>query len=179
MKNTSLPEDSGARGRGIWMDIVIMNRTNARKESFKRNRPDTAIISITDHILPFNTFANARWIKSVLKLKFDDVTEGSSFGFCITDEDAAAILAFVLNVKDTVQRLIVHCEAGVSRSAGVAAAIMKVLYGDDMPIFNNTQYCPNMTCYKKVLLAFTGAVDEEDLRNKERLNRKLWFDWLQ
>ncbi len=160
------------------MDIVIMNRTNARKESFKRNRPDTAIISITDHRLSFNTFANARWIKSVLKLKFDDVTEDGAFGFCITDEDAAAIRTFIKSVEDKVQRLIVHCEAGVSRSAGVAAAITKALHGDDMPIFNSTQYCPNMTCYKKVLLAFFVEVDEEELRNKERLNRKLWFDWL-
>ena len=47
-----------------------------------------------------------------------------------------------------------HCEAGQSRSAGVAAAIMKYLYNNDTDIFNNRYYKPNMLCYRKVLNAF-------------------------
>ena len=159
------------------MDIVIMNRSDARSESFRKNRPDTAIISITDHRLEYNAFSKLPWIKAVLKLKFDDVTADSAFGQCITDKDAEAIRAFVERTKDQVKRIIVHCEAGVSRSAGVAAALMKVLNGDDMAIFQNKLFCPNMTCYRKVLTAFFGKVDEEDLRAKEALNRKLWFGW--
>ncbi len=159
------------------MEIVIMNRSDARSESFRKNRPDTAIISITDHRLENNAFAKSPWIKATLKLKFDDVVADGVFGLCITDGDAESIRQFVEKVKDKVKRIIVHCEAGISRSAGVAAALMKVLNGDDMAVFRSKLYCPNMTCYRKVLLAFLGEVDEDDLREKETLNRKLWFSW--
>ena len=39
-------------------------------------------------------------------------------------------------------------------NAGVAAAIMKALFGDDWEVFDNPKYVPNMTCYRTVLDAF-------------------------
>ena len=35
----------------------------------------------------------------------------------------------------------------------LAAALMKYFNGDDSPIFDNPQYCPNMRCYRMVLEA--------------------------
>lgn len=49
---------------------------------------------------------------------------------------------------------IVHCDAGISRSSGVAAAILKAKTGDDSQIFNNPKYRPNMRCYRIVLDEF-------------------------
>ena len=74
----------------------------------------------------------------------------------MTSEDAAKIKDYVLAYKDKVECIIVHCEVGVSRSAGVMAAIQKYLIGDDSAIFNNDTFSPNKHCYKLMLDAFFG-----------------------
>lgn len=75
----------------------------------------------------------------------------------ITDEDARRIAKTVKKYQDKVKQIYVHCDAGISRSAGVAAAISKYLNNDDFKWFVSP-YCPNMTCYTKVL----SALNEED-----------------
>jgi predicted protein tyrosine phosphatase len=92
-------------------------------------------------------------------LQFQDVNEGQRDQ--ITEEDAMQIVAFVMDIKEAVNNLIVHCEAGVSRSAGVAAAIQKYLTGDDTSIFSDKRYYPNMTCYRYVLEAFGLHISKE------------------
>ena len=86
---------------------------------FRSDKPDTAIISITDTNSPQNKFDHPPWLKAVLRLQFDDVLADSFWGLCIKDEDALKIKQFVDQVKTKVDRIIVHCEAGVSRSAGL------------------------------------------------------------
>ena len=87
------------------------------------------------------------------------------------------IKEFVEQVKDRVERIIVHCKAGVSRSAGVGAAILYALNGDDMRVFRDKYSLPNMTCYRKVLNAFGVKTDEAVLKEKALINRKLWRMW--
>lgn len=90
-----------------------------------------------------------------LSLTFDDVDkeDGVKGEFPITEPQARTIARFVKSLPDTINSLIVHCEAGMSRSAGVAAAIMKWMFNDDSPIFDQPSYRPNMMCYRKVLNA--------------------------
>lgn len=45
--------------------------------------------------------------------------------------------------------VIVNCEMGISRSAGLAAALSKSLIGDDEEYFK--RYVPNTTVYKRVI----------------------------
>lgn len=71
----------------------------------------------------------------------------------MTCDDADKIVAFCLKWLPETD-LIVHCEAGVSRSAGVCAAIMKWYERSDTMIFNNPYFRPNMHCYRTVLNAF-------------------------
>jgi hypothetical protein len=42
---------------------------------------------------------------------------------------------------------------GICRSAGIAAAISKVLTGDDSRFFDKSRYVPNMLCYRLTLEA--------------------------
>ena len=130
-----------------------MDRYEASMVSFEPDAPSTAIISITDVGSIPNSFQNPVWLKAVLKLQFDDVLDGERN--CITQADAKAISDFVCRAGSDVSRLIVHCEAGVSRSAGVAAAILNFISGDGTPILKDQRFYPNMTCYRKVIQAFS------------------------
>ena len=92
-------------------------------------------------------------IKDILFLNFNDTDSKDLVSGCINDEDAENIKQFILKYTedDSIDLIIVNCEAGVSRSTGVAAAIMKYLWNDDSEVFNNSKYNPNMLCYRTVL----------------------------
>ncbi len=78
----------------------------------------------------------------------------------IEPEDARAIVEMVRAHPDA-QRVVVHCTAGKSRSAAVAASLMKAIEGDDSPIFNSPRYKPNMRVYRMVLEAWHESQGEE------------------
>lgn len=139
------------------MDFFVYSRAKAKRESY-RIKKSTLIISITDPGLNPNAFARNSNIVGLCRLQFDDVDEDtcSEGDILMTSEDAAKIRDYVLAYKDKVECIIVHCEVGVSRSAGVMAAIQKYLIGDDSAIFNNDAFSPNKHCYKLMLTAFFG-----------------------
>ena len=136
------------------MTIHIMSRSNAIKYSMEHHHQTSAVISISDCDKESPMLENNpdNGIMARCMVKFDDVERGADN--CITEIDALKIVSFVAEVATNQDMLIVHCEAGVSRSAGVAAAIMKAVNGDDWEVFNNHRYIPNMTCYRTVLNAF-------------------------
>lgn len=103
-------------------------------------------------------------------LCFDDVEDDSIPG-CTPMSDAQATLAanFLedLATSDTTT-LIVHCSAGISRSAGVAAAIhdaqgWPVANARDNDVFRDGKFAPNMHCYRTMLRALGGDVTQEEL----------------
>lgn len=131
------------------MKITVMNRRDAVRYSFHPQQEKTSVISISTPDEQYHTGVYTspyNGISSVLRLWFDDVESGKD---CIRKEDAEKIKRFVEAHKE--DSIIVHCDAGVSRSAGIAAALMKYYNGDDTPIFNNPKYCPNMLCYRTML----------------------------
>ena len=84
-----------------------------------------AIISIT----AFNPYTmnneadlHPDW-SEVLRLEFDDVSIRGDHLHGITEEQTAQIIAFLDAVQHKVNKVVVHCLAGVSRSAGVAKFI--------------------------------------------------------
>lgn len=89
-------------------------------------------------------------------IKYDDGTVPS---WMIPDTDLAQrsdgekIVALV-DAHPEAQSVLVHCTAGRSRSAAVAAALHKVLNDNDAIIFNNGRYKPNMRVYRHVLEAW-------------------------
>ena len=166
------------------IDICILNRKEAKKFSYETHDFKSAIISITDTDKADVIFEKneANGIRAVLRLKFDDVERDYKNEHCITKEDAENIVKFVNKNKNKVDKFIVHCEAGVSRSAGVGAAIMKALNGDDWDVFKNPLKCPNMKCYRTVLNAFAeaGYFDEdpmEEIKFKEETNIAKWKEF--
>lgn len=69
----------------------------------------------------------------------------------MTDEQADQVVEFVEKYKD-VELIVVHCEAGISRSAGLAAALSKIMTGDDIRFFK--KFLPNMLVYRKIINAY-------------------------
>lgn len=90
-------------------------------------------------------------IIDILFLSFNDTDMNTTESGCISSNDAESIKQFVQKYSDDVDTIIVQCEAGQSRSAGVAAALMKYLWNNDTAIFNNRKYTPNRLCYRTVL----------------------------
>lgn len=154
------------------MDFKVMGVHEAKRYSMKPTGKIIAVISISDTEGEFPCFGSA--FKYKCFLRFNDVESGE-YG-CITPEDGIKIKNFVNEMLrfGNIDEIVVHCTAGVSRSAGVCAAIMKAITGDDMQIFRNGNFCPNMTCYKTVLEAFFGEYDEDEAKRKEALNILLW-----
>lgn len=97
-------------------------------------------------------FAKNESIIDILYLFFDDIDHDAPTA--MTAEQAKEIADFVNKYKDDVEQIIVHCDAGMSRSARCAAAIMKYLFGNNESIFNSKKYAPNLHCYSLTLNAF-------------------------
>lgn len=128
--------------------VIVLNRKQCIALTQNEFHIDRAIISISSVNSDTPQFSENPTIKHILKLHFNDEEEGS---VAMTPTDARRIASFVKTCKNDVEQFVVHCDAGVSRSAGVAAAIMKYLTGDDSKIFDNQHYCPNMNCYRLTL----------------------------
>lgn len=93
-------------------------------------------------------------VKDILYLRFGDFDSNDHPSLCMQDSDAEQIVDFVNEWFGKVDTIIVHCEGGISRSAGVCAAIMRVKEGVDYPVFRSKSKHPNMTCYLRTLKAF-------------------------
>lgn len=159
------------------MKFVVMSRRDAVQYSYITHIEKSVIISICDSydLAPKFKRVNSNGIKDILSLSFDDVQlpSGASERYIwkkdegllldtldntpyvvISEKDAKDIVSFVKKWYDKVDTIIVHCNAGISRSSGVCAAIMKAMTGDDSQIFESPKYMPNTTCYKVVLEEF-------------------------
>jgi predicted protein tyrosine phosphatase len=69
----------------------------------------------------------------------------------MTEADAHTILAFVEEHLPSVETIVCQCDAGLSRSAGLAAALSRILQGDDRYFFQ--RFAPNERVYQKLLEA--------------------------
>ena len=152
--------------------IVVMNREMAKKYSFRTDIPKTIIVSISDANQAANTFYSNNNILDVLRLNFDDVDTDSKNA--MQPSTAETIISFVNQYINNIDQIVVHCGAGISRSVGVAAALMLIINGDDKDIFENGRYCPNMLCYKLILNAYFGTYNSEAIDEKLTANIEAW-----
>lgn len=119
---------------------------------------DHIIISITDPDSQPAKITTYESCKGILRLTFWDIIDTErlkndpeaqlKYAKIFTVEDAKQIGAFVKRHMDK-KLILVHCEAGISRSAGVAAALSKFINNDDEYYFK--RYHPNKTIYNILL----------------------------
>lgn len=111
------------------------------------------VISISDPDKPEQEITRSAKLRGVLSLKFHDIVQPRKFQLttdvAMTPEHARQALSFVRQHLRDVGLIICQCEAGVSRSAGLAAALSRILEGDDEYFFLN--YWPNRWVYDLLL----------------------------
>lgn len=135
----------------------IMSRDCCERYYRQRHERSSIIISIKsswDRVLPSLPMNENNNVKHILSLSFDDFEFEQMPQYCMKYEDGDKIVDFVNQYYDEADLIIVHCDGGISRSAGVAAAIMRVKEGFDDPIFDSRRKHPNMTCYLRTLKGF-------------------------
>jgi len=81
---------------------------------------------------------------------FDREIEGYPYNYLIFNKHMAQEIVNFFNMhKDKITLVICQCEAGMSRSAGMAGALAKSIGQDDTYFFKH--YLPNMLVYRLIL----------------------------
>lgn len=126
------------------INFIVKNRKEVEGGFFPGGK--SILVSISDpgkeFPVPSDQYENTLWVA------FDDAdTKTSDDTVLIGSGTARSIYRFVSNhVKSGVDNVVVNCEAGMSRSAGVAAALSKIFNGDDSqiikgkPLYNRKAY---------------------------------------
>ena len=146
------------------MIINVMSEDIAEDASYKLEDL-TAIISVRNMDDDCVPFCESKSLYAVKTLFFDDTDQETPN--CFSPEKAEEIREFLQSVLGHVDRLIVHCENGISRSAGIAAAILKTLTGDDTPITGDHWFVPNKLCYSLTMQALNDAEGKSLIGNTE------------
>lgn len=149
------------------MEIIVSSRQAVCGviQKIQKDEPDSKVIcvSITD---PKSEPVNLPLLDlDILRLQFHDLDQTYPFsGLTIVlfnQEMAQQIKDFVIqkiwsgwSAFDNLI-VIIHCEAGISRSAGVAGALNKHFLGNDKDFFKYP-YLPNRLVYRTLLNLLNG-----------------------
>jgi len=134
-------------------DFVVYSRQAIEASNGQRTMPHIIVSISTPEAPPADFITNENTL-GVLRMWFydlDRVIEGYNDHLepgMFQPSQAKEILDFV-NAHPSAERFIVHCDAGMSRSPAVAAALSKILVGEDDGFFK--QYHPNMRVYRTIL----------------------------
>jgi len=119
-------------------------------------REPYVVISISDPGTKKPRIRQPPLCRGILSLRFHDAEPIDDFKLLpdiklMTPNHAKRIWRFILEHSDAIQIAVVHCEQGMSRSPAVAAALCRLLGGNDSRFFQN--YAPNRFAYELVLRA--------------------------
>ena len=140
------------------MILTICSEHQAQKLA-KSATKNTSIISITCPEDGYVDFGDNKYIVSVFRMRFNDIDHDK------IPEIPPPELHNFYGLKDFVDRLcceelIIHCHAGISRSAAVAAAIDEYLHLG-YHIFDDERYHPNRLVYKYACIELGMIVNRE------------------
>lgn len=129
------------------MEFFVYSRGAA--EGMDPHEVPHVIISITTPPDDGARLAPGPRCRGILRLAFADADLAAGGEHLFDADDANAILDFVELHREHIARIVLHCDAGYSRSPGVAAALAVCLGQDDGEFFR--RYRPNMHVYRTLL----------------------------
>lgn len=159
------------------MRIQVLGQLDAERYCKTLNKMDGddryAVISIVSPSSRNADISEGGQIKNVFRMKFYDVEEDTYQTRYLhsrnksmrirypapTHKDMRGLKEFVDSLDD-IDTLIIHCGAGISRSAGIASAVEKYLGMEDT-IWCSDKYFPNR-CVERVALEIFGISKDEN-----------------
>lgn len=90
--------------------------------------------------------------------------------------DAVVFAEFTKHLTNEVDTIYCCCDAGESRSPAVAAAVMRYFGLDDMQIWRNPHYHPNMLVFEMMTNALGVAISDEEKDYRFYINQKAFRD---
>ncbi len=100
------------------------------------DKSNTVVIAIHDPDAEFHNPKDVKGFKDVLEMKFWDVEEPIGRITPITSEQGKEIKEFIEKNKES--KFLIHCHAGMSRSAGVACAVECIVNEDSNVYYYST-----------------------------------------
>lgn len=140
--------------RFVYIPFIMKVSILSKSELFKliENKTltsNTAVISFADEGCDFLEFPSDI---DVLKVEFDDIRPCN-----ITKErldgllpEAPSIASFISKKIKEGKDIICQCDYGISRSAGLAAAILEKYAHKGIDVFKDYRYTPNQIVFNKV-----------------------------
>jgi len=141
------------------MKIIVTSRFEIENTEFDSPH---IVISITDDEKYFPDIPEKNCI-GILKIAVWDTEDGENFrsihNFTASEipidkifnkAHAKKILEFVFKHLNDISSIVCQCDMGLSRSAATAAALSKILNGNDEEFFKSP-YIPNKLIYKTIL----------------------------
>ena len=122
------------------------------------DKENTVLIAIHDPDAANHNPENIKGFKDVLEIKFWDIEESFASYKPITAEQGKEIREFIEANKTS--KFLIHCHAGMSRSAGVACAVECIVNFDGVPYYYQTgssevkafnRYHPNFTVFDAIV----------------------------
>tara|TARA_Y100000034_G_scaffold78539_1_gene94388 strand:+ start:438 stop:980 length:543 start_codon:yes stop_codon:yes gene_type:complete len=145
-------------GRPVLGKIVVLPRSAA--QDIAPDKP-WALIGITDTGAPPIELKDEENLIDNIHLAFDDV----EFQYAkmvsmvpINEGQAQSIADFVAKNWDKAELMVVHCNAGISRSSAVGKAISEV-YQPDYAHYFDDFYSPNLAVYQTVMGVLNSTND--------------------
>jgi predicted protein tyrosine phosphatase len=134
------------------VELIVHSRQSIERFPDVRSpadeHPPYCIISITSYP-EFPKIYKTPWIKGLLRIRFDDGgAEHSNVLTVMEEQHAREIWDFVLKHHEEVGLIVCQCDAGVSRSAAVAAAIADWLGQNSQRFIESDRYLANQHVYR-------------------------------
>ena len=128
------------------MKILVLSRKEIEK--YHGTAP-YVVISICDKKQEAPDFPDKINIKDILHIEFEDTLDpNDKYGEAISEDDAERILRFVDAYRLIYKELVIHCEAGISRSWGIAIAISTIF---NWKIERTSESWPNALVVRRLL----------------------------
>jgi len=135
------------------MNFLVLSRQKIESNIAKYNPSyNHIVISIRDRGSKLARLAHNSARLGVLHLEFDDIDQIVPYhpeAILFSPSQAKKILCFVNRYIHQIDAIVVNCEAGISRSAGVAAGLSKIYNENDAHFFKH--YLPNRHVYNIIL----------------------------
>lgn len=128
------------------MDFLIWDRASVESLTLDRSH---LLVSIKDPHRDLPAFSTDPKRIRTIQYDFYDEDNESLQRQPIQQCQAQSVVENVNAIKETIDLIVVHREAGLCRSAAVGAALSKWLNGTDELFFK--YYMPNMKVYRMVL----------------------------